>query len=406
MANKELALSQEITINKQTQTGETLDVATTRKKLDRSLARRISSFKSKWLRLAFVGAMGFASEPAAQNTEQMPDESAFTPATEEALFQRDIAEAVGPGAIARLNRYTESEPDLQAYREELRDPEHPRASFAGFERLGYSSEEIRELTETLIPPDWMTARNIQNIEVIDGEIPMSYHLEDRTDARAAGDCSSSFIPGEASMIRISKTAVENIPEKRRLQYLMQLLTHEAAHANEPLSSSTLDPETRTWAMHWMTERVQTLSATSEITSDIYLQRMRNEIAGFTGDTRALPAPGEGALPFSYPRSIEDTRERFELAHRYQEYYAETMAIIMTLRTQEQGPNDSSTWEERTARALLVASTFGALAVNWRTDDEAYQDALEHVRFVQRMVPDIEERQAQYNATLARMETDR
>ncbi len=371
--------------------------------LEQSLVSRAKSFKSKWLQVALAGAMGIAAESATHSPEAPVIES---PVSDTEESRERIRQALGSGTLGRIDRYIDAETDLQKYREELRNREHPRTVFEGFEQLGYSTEQIQQLTTELLPEEWLSIRNVENIVVSEGELPGSYGIREGVLSRAAGRCISSRTVGVGARIELSGRAISDRPRDQRLAYLMRVLVHEIAHANEPMTSFTLKPEIRLWAMDWMTDRSRTLGATSEVSSDIFLQSLRNNIVGFLGDEQAMPAPGEGALPFEYPRSIEFDNERVELARRYQEYFAETAGVILTLPNVEPVEGDKSTWEERVARQLIQPSRYNRIAANWRTDDEAYLDALEHARFVRRLVPDIEEGQARYHALMEEIATNR
>lgn len=359
--------------------------------------------------MAFLGAgLESGTGHVLQERQREAMEAQADPHAAERQGREEIRLAVGNDALRVLDGYrTKGAPETQVSQEGSEQRERERVHVEGFEALGFSSEVLRQELERILPAEWMNTRNIRTIRFSDEsppEVGASYGIH----AHRAADCSRSTTPGEPSVVTVYRNALEMNHNGPQYGGFLQILIHEISHANDSRNSSTLPPEPRQEQYRWLSQRALAMEhgdiSRGHRRYAYGIAHLRNAIDSWTGDRYAFPEPGEGYLPLSYPRGINNPNREVRNELVVGETFAETVSLIVTLPTLPHFSPIAPEGDWRTRSAMQLSAEYGyRMSMTWRTDSDAYQDALAHIDFVEGIMPNLEARQQAAQEAVKRLE---
>ncbi len=182
--------------------------------------------------------------------------------------------------------------------------------------------------------------------------------------------------------------------------VVYVLLHEIGHANDPTFSVTMDQELREEVNDWLGVRVRHMDESdyvrhATLSLSHTVNRVENETRRWLGSRYAFPVPGEGSLPMLYPTDIHANTPLEERNLRSVEYYAEAVAITKTVNLPDEAYLSDAAWEASAAQEIRIHNHY-RIAVESERGESELADALEHVRFVRRLIPDIRTRNQAYH----------
>lgn len=368
-------------------------------------ARKAKLFSAMAAMSAFLGAG--SGTPHEEHQMQRDSTSVYsTPegrARAEAFDDRNaIIEATGNRVLPTIDEYNAT-PHIERNK--------ALADIQGFSEAGYSDTTIREILSDILPPQWLEQTNISAIRIVNEDHFL--HDEYGTRQMAAAECSLSRKPGEASSISFYRESLRMMARagSRRHAVFLQIILHEIFHANDSLNSSTLDVRARESQYAWASRQALAMqhgrpeAVHQKRNYERWGTRVANAYSAWTGESYASPSAGSGYVNFGYPAGIHNADRHEEAELMAAEIPAEAVSVVFTLPILHRMPTDPSvSWEVRTALQLVTIGTY-RVNPSWRSSNDAFQDALELVRFVKRVIPDIEMRQAAVQRAVERLERE-
>jgi hypothetical protein len=325
------------------------------------LRRSAKNPKLEWA-LVVSGAVVMSHGIAKVRPRMVPETESHVVASPERMHH--LRDLYGANMPARLHQAAVDGRASREVRAHLPEGQSPRLRVQEFGAWGYQDASIQRFFETMLPGDRTSSTTIFDVRRTEERIPMGYGMA----GYEGGHCTRSFASrhGAAQGSHILITPDGFPTHGNPTQQLARVLLHEGAHASDPLDSPDMPEELRFEAMEWLGQRVVRMD-----------DRARTDLSS------QIPA-GEGFLRFSYPFSIETSNRQRRNEDRAVEYWAELVSTVSSLSS-EGGEGDRSS-DERLARALLMEVGSG---MTGRPAEMQFQDALAHIRFLRRMMPDMD-----------------
>lgn len=247
------------------------------------------------------------------NVEKPQNASAAEPFLKSLRSRARLAKFVALVELSALAKSREINPrEVPVEKRHEASHEASEVAFRGFELLGYRESSMRRFFGAF-PEAWSRPDAVGRVSYADEHLPMNpdYHIA----GYEGGHCTLS--PGrEPSEIVITRDAVPE-EDSRISERMFGVMSHELAHANDPMNASDAAPEQRAEFQVWLNRRVLS----------------------------------ERRLRFPYVENIHHEQAERQQALRAQEYFAELVRVVMEMRADASFRQLRESWESYVARKL-------------------------------------------------------